>query len=168
MPGQTIGVLVSDAAPMIGMTSRVPEDEAVVEFIKAGGDAYLFARREVDFPNLLQAVHEGRLSEERVYESAQRMLDMKETLRLDEANFSPAPTAALESPAGEVGEVLHSTTKIHFHTPFLPILRSGCKIHFLSISNWLQGEEVSFSAHRIQCMVLDLILGSIPRICLRN
>jgi len=86
------GLLVSDAAPMIGMTSRVPEDECVVEFIKAGGDAYLFARPGIDHPNLLRAVREKRLSEARVYESAQRVLDMKTALRLEAGIFSPAPT----------------------------------------------------------------------------
>lgn len=100
------GVLVSDAAPMIGITSRVPEDEAVVEFIKAGGDSYLFARPEVDYPILLKAVQDGRLSEDRIYQSAQRMLDLKKTLRLDEKNFSPQPTAA------QTQEFTHSAKEI--------------------------------------------------------
>jgi len=88
------GVLVSDAAPMIGLTSRVAEDQAVVEFIKAGGDSYLFARPEKDFKALLQAVQSGYLSEDRVYESAKRMLDMKLKLGLGKSPFSPAPSAA--------------------------------------------------------------------------
>lgn len=88
------GVLVSDAAPMVGIASRCTEDEAVVRFIEAGGDVFLFARPERDFDLLMAAVRSGRISEERVRESVARVVAMKERLGLDESIFGPEPDGA--------------------------------------------------------------------------
>ncbi len=85
------GLLVSDAAPMIGLQSRVREEEAVLRFIEAGGDVYLFAEPGKDYQSLLKAVHTGRLSEERVRESAGRVMALKQWLGLAEAPLGEAP-----------------------------------------------------------------------------
>ncbi|MFW6289065.1 MAG: glycoside hydrolase family 3 protein [Spirochaetota bacterium] len=88
------GVIVSDAAPMVGIASRCPEDEVAVRFLEAGGDVFLFARPERDFDLVLAAVRSGRLSEERVRESAQRVIEMKKLLGLDREVFGPEPDSA--------------------------------------------------------------------------
>ena len=85
------GVLVSDAAPMIGLCSRVPEKEAALRFIEAGGDVFLFAQPGRDHPALLDAVRTGRLSEARVYESAARVVALKRKLGLDRRRFGDEP-----------------------------------------------------------------------------
>ncbi|MFP4549970.1 MAG: glycoside hydrolase family 3 protein [Spirochaetales bacterium] len=85
------GVLVSDAAPMVGIASRCTQDEAVVRFIEAGGDVFLFARPERDYDLLMEAVRSGRLSEERVRESAARVIALKERLGIEEDVYGPAP-----------------------------------------------------------------------------
>ena len=76
------GVIVSDAAPMLGLTTRAGEEDRVVRFIAAGGDVYLFADARRDFARLRAAVADGRLSPERVRASAKRVLTMKARLGL--------------------------------------------------------------------------------------
>ncbi|MCC5846757.1 MAG: hypothetical protein JJU29_01580 [Verrucomicrobia bacterium] len=100
------GVIVSDAAPMTGLTSRVPEDEAVVRFIAAGGDVYLFARPGKDHGLILEAVRRGRLSEARVREAADRVLALKEWLRLDRQTQGPSPTEAQSLHFREAAETI--------------------------------------------------------------
>ena len=100
------GVVVSDAAPMTGLTSRVPEDEAAVRFIEAGGDVYLFARPGKEHGLILKAVQEGRLSEARVREAASRVLALKEWLGLAENTRSPAPAAAQTQSFRDAAETL--------------------------------------------------------------
>ncbi|MCB0090042.1 MAG: hypothetical protein KDE54_19185, partial [Caldilineaceae bacterium] len=66
------GLIISDATGMIGMTTRVATNQRVVECIKAGCDVYLFPETIADYERLLDAVEDGRLSEERVREAARR------------------------------------------------------------------------------------------------
>ena len=76
------GVIVSDAGTMIGMTSRCRSEDCAVEFIRAGGDVYLFAHPLDEFRRLMEAVRTGYLSEERVWESARRVLTLKASVGL--------------------------------------------------------------------------------------
>jgi len=82
------GVIVSDAVPMVGITSRVREEDLAVENILAGGDVILFADPRNDFARLMAAVQSGRLSEARVRESTRRVLEMKARLGFAEADDS--------------------------------------------------------------------------------
>jgi len=82
------GVIVSDASVMGGLTTRLPADEQIVRFIEAGGDVYLFAEPSKDFDRIEKAVISGRLGEERIFESAKRVLSMKARLNLHVDPFS--------------------------------------------------------------------------------
>ncbi len=88
------GLIISDASGMIGLTTRVPTDQRVVECIKAGCDVYLFPETIDDYERLLGAVKDGRLSEERVRAAARRVLELKARLNLHVDPFGPEPTAA--------------------------------------------------------------------------
>jgi len=88
------GLIISDATGMIGMTTRVPTAQRVVECIKAGCDVYLFPETMEDYARLLGAVKEGRLSEERVRAAARRVLELKARLNLHIDPFGPKPTDA--------------------------------------------------------------------------
>lgn len=88
------GLIISDATGMIGMTTRVPTAQRVVECIKAGCDVYLFPETLEDYARLLDAVKDGRLSEERVRGAARRVLELKARLNLHVDPFGPQPTAA--------------------------------------------------------------------------
>jgi beta-N-acetylhexosaminidase len=102
------GLIVSDNASMIGLTSRASADERVVKSIASGIDVYLNADPDLDYERLVQAVRDGRLSEERVRQSARRVLEMKARINLFESPFGPAPTseqtAAFRRAAEEMAE----------------------------------------------------------------
>ena len=85
------GLVVSDALPMIGLCSRVPWENAAVEFVKAGGDVVLFAERE-DRARLLMAVRKGRISENRLYQAVRRVLEMKARIGIHRQFFGPKVT----------------------------------------------------------------------------
>jgi beta-N-acetylhexosaminidase len=91
------GLLISDASGMIGLASRVPSEERVVQCIKSGLDVYLFPDTLKDFERLIQAVEQGRLSEERVQQAARRVLEMKARLGLYGDPFGPKPSEADKS-----------------------------------------------------------------------
>ncbi len=86
------GLLISDASGMIGLASRVSSEERVVQCIKSGLDVYLFPETLKDFERLIQAVEQGRLSEERVRQAARRVLEMKARLNLHRDPFGPKPS----------------------------------------------------------------------------
>lgn len=76
------GVIVSDAATMIGITSRCPAENCAVEFLKAGGDVFLFADAVNDPGRILEAVRSGYLPEARVRDAAYRILRLKEKFQV--------------------------------------------------------------------------------------
>jgi len=91
------GLIISDASGMIGLTSRVSSEERVVQCIKSGVDVYLFPDTREDFERLIQAVEQGRLSEDRVRQAARRVLELKARLNLHRDPFGPRPSAADKS-----------------------------------------------------------------------
>ncbi|MBS3786192.1 MAG: hypothetical protein KGY57_05205 [Gammaproteobacteria bacterium] len=95
------GVIISDAAVMVGLSSRAPEEERIIQFVEAGGDVYLFADPERDYQRLLKAFESGRITEERIRESASRIIHLKEQLGLFEDPFGPSPETAVRETAGK-------------------------------------------------------------------
>jgi beta-N-acetylhexosaminidase len=91
------GLIVSDNASMIGFTIHARAEDRVVECIAAGADVYLNADPEHDFDRLMHGVYDGRISEERIYDAARRVLEMKARLNLFESPFGPAPTSEQSS-----------------------------------------------------------------------
>ena len=77
------GCVISDAMSMIGACARVDLDKLAISFFKAGGDMMLFPEPE-DHKRLVDAVHSGELSIERMRDAATRCLKMKEKVRLFE------------------------------------------------------------------------------------
>ncbi|MBN1584660.1 MAG: hypothetical protein JXA89_28390, partial [Anaerolineae bacterium] len=100
------GLIVSDSTSMVGLTSRVAPKERAVAAIEAGIDVYLNADPEVDYPALLQAVAKGRLSEERIRESARRVLELKARLNLFVDPFGPEPTEVERADFKEAAQVI--------------------------------------------------------------
>ena len=76
------GVIITDALDMAGVTAWGVFDEIIPRVIEAGSDMILFSEAKRDFDILRRAVDDGRLSEERIEESARRILALKETLNL--------------------------------------------------------------------------------------
>jgi beta-N-acetylhexosaminidase len=115
------GVIVSDAAPMLGLTTRTTEEERAVRFIAAGGDVWLFADARKDFARLRAAVADGRLQPERIRASARRVLEMKARLGLHrQAGPVPLPPdrqAAHRSLAQEIADRSIVLQRSDAHTP---------------------------------------------------
>lgn len=82
------GVVVTDAVKMLGLCSVFGDLKRVyIETLKAGNDAILGV--DADFIDVVyEAVLNGEISEERINDACQRVLDMKEKVGLfnDEAN----------------------------------------------------------------------------------
>jgi beta-N-acetylhexosaminidase len=85
------GVIVSDAAPMIGISSRVSSRDKALANILAGGDIFLFAEPETDAPAIFAAVRSGRLSLERLDASVRRILTLKAQLGIRQDAFGTQP-----------------------------------------------------------------------------
>jgi beta-N-acetylhexosaminidase len=124
------GLIVSDNASMIGFTIHARAEDRVVACIAAGNDIYLNADPDHDFERLLGGVHDGRLSEERIYESARRVLEMKARLNLFDSPFGPAPTneqeIAFQDAAQEMAD--KSITILHGEEQPSAVLAPGAKI----------------------------------------
>lgn len=86
------GLIVSDASPMNGLATRLPLERRAVESIKAGIDVYLFPNTVEDYQHIVEAVHTGDLSEERLRDATRRVLQAKAWLNLDESFFGSEPT----------------------------------------------------------------------------
>ncbi len=100
------GVIVSDAATMIGLTSRCRAEDCCVEFLKAGGDVFLFANPDADFARVMTAVQTGELAEERVWEAARRVLELKAALGLCHKTSAETISAEEQSEVDDFSEEL--------------------------------------------------------------
>ncbi|MEI6786941.1 MAG: glycoside hydrolase family 3 N-terminal domain-containing protein [bacterium] len=74
------GCLVSDAIPMIGISSHVKADELAVWNVATGSDVVLFCEPARDFPALKRAVETGVITEARLHDAVRRVLIMKARL----------------------------------------------------------------------------------------
>jgi beta-N-acetylhexosaminidase len=124
------GLIVSDNASMIGLTTRASADQRVVKSIASGIDIYLNADPDLDYDRLIQAVRDGRLAEERVRQAARRVLEMKARINLFEEQFGPAPTgeqtATFQRAAQEMAE--KSVTILRGGGQLLPDMAPATKV----------------------------------------
>ena len=81
------GVVVSDDMQMAAIVAEYGPEEAAIAAVQAGVDVILLANQQGDYDQqrvyrvrdaLLQAVADGTLTEERIYQSAARILALKE------------------------------------------------------------------------------------------
>lgn len=123
------GVIVSDAAPMIGLTSRVRAEDAVVSNILAGSDVYLFADPVDDFQRLKQAWKAGILSENRIQQSARRVLEMKARLGLNHKRRHTPPNGARERFARDAMSLAEKSIVLHRKNGVTPLkLAHGARV----------------------------------------
>lgn len=91
------GLLVSDASPMVGLTSTLARRELVPAVIAAGCDMFLFMRNaDEDFGYMLDGVRSGVISEARLQDALERILGLKASLGLHLAprdELVPPPSA---------------------------------------------------------------------------
>ncbi len=83
------GVIVTDAVSMRNLSSSFEYEDIYIECFNAGNDVILFVRDDY-FEIMEKAVLDGRISMERLDESVQRILDMKEEIGLFDGEIKPA------------------------------------------------------------------------------
>jgi beta-N-acetylhexosaminidase len=160
------GVIVSDAAPMIGITSRVPSAEEALQNILAGSDVFLFANPRQDFAYLKQAFASGRLTPQQVDQSARRVLEMKARLGLNQNVESiPLSAAELESNQAVAQSLAERSITLLRQNAFTPVaLPPGAKVLTVTITydngrpdaeRWLPAVDEALRARGFQVDHLD-------------
>ena len=84
------GVVVTDGITMAGLYSLMPYEELIVALVNAGNDIILGSK----LPScdlIEQAVLDGRISEDRINDACQRVLDMKEKLGMFRDDYGTLP-----------------------------------------------------------------------------
>jgi beta-N-acetylhexosaminidase len=77
------GLIVTDASPMLGLTSAMRRRELVPATIAAGCDMFLFFRNaDEDFRFMLDGYHYGVITEGRLQDALERILGLKASLGL--------------------------------------------------------------------------------------
>ena len=81
------GVVITDAIEMASLSALYEEKELIVQLLKAGNDVILGTYDFGFMDYVEQAVLDGRLSEERIDDACQRVLDMKEKLGMFDGEY---------------------------------------------------------------------------------
>ena len=125
------GVVITDGIVMGGLFSVYPYETLIVELIKAGNDVILGS-----LPGsgdiLEQAVLDGKLSEERINDACQRVLDMKEKLGMFRDDYRDLPPFKASDITPHTAEVCRevgrkSMTLVRDRNNFLPLKKEEIK-----------------------------------------
>jgi beta-N-acetylhexosaminidase len=165
------GLIVTDAMSMSGLTLYFTQEEASVRALEAGADLLLKpADPDAAFRGVREAVKKGRLKEQRIDESARRVLAAKYDLGLVKQKITPldaidrnvAGKQSVEL-AREVAE--HAITLVRNDDNLVPLrsLKPESRIFNLAITNgddrlWIANAfagAISESGHKIETLVLD-------------
>src|SRR5690349_16654415 len=165
------GMIVTDALSMSGLTIYFTQEEAAVRALEAGADMLLKpADVDASFRGVLQAVKSGRITEQRVEESARRILAAKYDLGLVKDRITPIDSIDrvvgsrdVMNLATEIAE--HAVTLVRDEDKLVPLknLKPDAHIFNLAVTNgddrnWIANSFVS-RLHRggvkVETVVLD-------------
>ncbi len=136
------GVVVTDGIGMKNLTAIAPMQELYIMLLEAGNDIVLVSSFYDDYIDVVEkAVHEGRLSEERINDACQRVLDLKEKLGMfDEGYINPG--------SGLTDDILSETEKVNFEIAqkSITVVRDDNKIIPLN-SKKTKKVKIVFSGH---------------------
>jgi len=165
------GMIVTDALSMSGLTIYFTQEEAAVRALEAGADMLLKpADVDASFRGVHQAVKSGRITEQRVEESARRILAAKYDLGLVEQRLTPidaidriVSSRDVVALAGEIAE--HAVTLVRDEDKLVPLknLRPDSRVFNLAITNgddrnWIANpfiSRLSRSGLKVETVVLD-------------
>jgi beta-N-acetylhexosaminidase len=165
------GLIVTDAMSMSGLTLYFTQEEASVRAIEAGADLLLKpADPDAAVRGVREAVSKGRLKEQRIDESARRLLAAKYDLGLVGQRITPLDAidkhvAGKESVnlAREIAE--HAITLVRNDDKLVPLnsLKPEARIFNLAITNgddrlWIANgfsSAIASSGRKIETVVLD-------------
>jgi len=165
------GIIVTDALSMSGLTIYFTQEEAAVRALEAGADMLLKpADVDASFRGVLNAVKSGRITEQRVEESARRILAAKYDLGLVDQRITPIDnidrivgSRDVTALATEIAE--HAVTLVRDEDKLLPLknLKPGARVFNLAVTNgddrnWIANTFVSRfnrSGVKLETVVLD-------------
>ncbi|HEX5601972.1 MAG TPA: glycoside hydrolase family 3 N-terminal domain-containing protein, partial [Pyrinomonadaceae bacterium] len=162
------GMIVTDALSMSGLTIYFTQEEAAVRALEAGADMLLKpADADASFRGVLQAVKSGRITEQRVEESARRILAAKYDLGLVKERLTPIDSIDrvvgskdVMALATEIAE--HAITLVRDEDKLMP-LKPGKRVFNLAVTNgddraWIANPFVSrlkSAGVKVETVVLD-------------
>ncbi len=146
------GLIVTDAMDMSGLTLYFNQDEAAVRAVLAGADVLLKpASADAAIKGLKEAVASGRISEERINESARKILAWKYQLGLIKNKITPldaidkvVSNEETRRLADEIAE--NAITLVKSETGVLP-LKKDKKVFLFGVTN---GEDRNFISNTFQ------------------
>jgi beta-N-acetylhexosaminidase len=136
------GLIVTDAMSMSGLTLYFTQEEASVRALEAGADQLLKpADPDASFRGVLNAVKNGRLTEQRIDQSARKILAAKYDLGLAQQRITPIDEidqiVAGKQVAALADEIAsHAITLVRNETNLVPLkLTPTTKVFNLAITN---------------------------------
>ena len=162
------GMIVTDALSMSGLTIYFTPEEAAVRALEADADMLLKpADVDASFRGVLQAVKSGRITEQRIEESARRILAAKYDLGLVKDRMTPIDSIDrvvgsrdVLALATEIAE--HAITLVRDEDKLMP-LKPGKRVFNLAVTNgddraWIANPFVSrlkSAGVKVETVVLD-------------
>src|SRR5215212_1012989 len=165
------GMIVTDALSMSGLTIYFTQEEAAVRALEAGADMLLKpADADASFRGVLQAVKSGRMTEQRVEESARRILAAKYDLGLVKDRITPIDSIDqvvgsrdVMALATEIAE--HAITLVRDEDKLVPLknLKPDARVFNLAVTNgddrnWIANPFLSRlgrAGMKVETIVLD-------------
>jgi beta-N-acetylhexosaminidase len=162
------GMIVTDALSMSGLTIYFTPEEAAVRALEAGADMLLKpVNVDASFRGVLQAVKSGRITEQRVEESARRILAAKYDLGLVKERITPIDSidqivGSKDVTALATEIVEHAITVVRDEDKLVP-LKAGKRVFNLAVTNgddrsWIANPFVSrlkSAGVKVETVVLD-------------
>ena len=165
------GLIVTDALSMSGLTIYFTQEEAAVRALEAGADMLLKpADVDASFRGVVNAVKRGRITEQRVEESARKILAAKYDLGLVEQRMTPVDaidrivgSKDAVALAGEIAE--RAITLVRDEDKLVPLknLKADARLFNLAITNgedrnWISNAfvtRIGRNGLKVETVVLD-------------
>jgi beta-N-acetylhexosaminidase len=165
------GMIVTDALSMSGLTIYFTQEEAAVRALEAGADMLLKpADADASFRGVHEAVKSGRITEQRVEESARKILAAKYDLGLVDQRITSVDTidrivGSRDVPALATEIAEHAVTLVRDEDKLVPLknLKPETRVFNLAVTNgddrnWITNAFVSRMARggvKVETVVLD-------------
>jgi beta-N-acetylhexosaminidase len=165
------GMIVTDSLSMSGLTIYFTQEEAAVKALEAGADMLLKpADVDASFRGVHEAVKSGRITEQRVEESARKILAAKYDLGLVDQRITPVDmidriVGSRDVPALATEIAEHAVTLVRDEDKLIPLknLKPGARVFNLAVTNgddrnWIANAFVSRLGRggvKVETVVLD-------------
>jgi len=157
------GVLITDALCMGGMSTMFSRQDMIIRAFNAGNDILLDVRFN-DVELFYEAVCDGRIPMERLDESCERVLAMKEKIGLFGEKKAPGDSATICKQTREINQKVaeKSMTLLYDRNEMLPLSKEKikkvaiiCSSHFPAFRDMLSVTEEEFNKRGAEVTLVD-------------